>query len=126
MKNNSDKYFYGTGRRKSAIARVRIFPGSGKYLLNNKEATLTPETLAPIKLVGKIFDLDVSIKVSGGGKTGQTEAIRHGIARALILMNPEFRPTIKKAGFLTRDQREVERKKPGLKKARRAPQWSKR
>lgn len=125
-KDSENRYFYGTGRRKSAVARVRIYPGNGKYLVNNKEINLADEAIAPIKLVGKISDLDLSIKVSGGGKNGQIEAIRHGVSRALVGLNPEFRPTLKKAGYLTRDPREVERKKPGLKKARRAPQWSKR
>lgn len=120
------KYYYGTGRRKSAVARVRIMSGKGKYVINDKESTISEDAIAPLKLVGKFADTDVSIKVTGGGKMSQVEAIRHGISRALILQNPEFRPTLKKAGFLTRDQREVERKKPGLKKARRAPQWSKR
>lgn len=120
------KYFYGTGRRKTATARVRIFPGDGKIIVNDKEATLSDSIIDPLKLVGKYGTLDISAKVCGGGKNGQAEAIRHGLSRALIELNSEFRPTLKKAGYLTRDQREVERKKPGLKKARRAPQWSKR
>ena len=119
-------YYYGTGRRKTAVARVRILSGKGKYIINNKESSLPDSVTAPLKLVGKIDSFDISIKVSGGGKSGQFEAIRHGLSRALIELNPEFRPTLKKAGYLTRDQRETERKKPGLKKARRAPQWSKR
>lgn len=120
------KYYYGTGRRKTASARVRIFAGSGKIVVNDKETKLEDFVVEPLKLVGKLSSFDISAKVIGGGKTGQAEAIRHGLSRALIELNPEFRPTLKKAGFLTRDQREVERKKPGLKKARRAPQWSKR
>lgn len=123
---NSEKYFYGTGRRKTATARVRIFAGNGKATVNDKETILPENVLEPLKLVGKLNSFDLSIKVSGGGKNGQLEAIRHGLSRALIVLNSEFRPTLKKVGFLTRDQREVERKKPGLKKARRAPQWSKR
>jgi len=120
------KYYYGTGRRKTATARVRIYAGDGKTTVNGKELTLSDAITEPLTLVGKSGTLDISAKVNGGGTTGQNEAIRHGLSRALIELNPEFRPTLKKAGFLTRDQREVERKKPGLKKARRAPQWSKR
>jgi small subunit ribosomal protein S9 len=125
-KEPKEKYFYGTGRRKTAVARVRLYPGTGKAFVNDKNTQLSDPVIEPLKLVGKFGGIDISVKVSGGGKTGQNEAIRHGISRALIVMNTEFRPTLKKAGFLTRDQREVERKKPGLKKARRAPQWSKR
>ncbi|MEI6144555.1 MAG: 30S ribosomal protein S9 [Candidatus Berkelbacteria bacterium] len=125
MADNS-QYYYGTGRRKTATARVRIFAGSGKAVVNDKEIILSENVVEPLKLVGKFDSCDVSVKVNGGGKNGQEGAIRHGISRALIELNSEFRPTLKKAGFLTRDQREVERKKPGLKKARRAPQWSKR
>ena len=120
------KYFYGTGRRKTAVARVRIFDGSGKVTINNKESKLADSVVEPLKLVGKYGLFDLSVKVVGGGTNGQAEAIRLGISRALLELTPEFRPTLKKAGYLTRDQREVERKKPGLKKARRAPQWSKR
>ncbi|TSC95308.1 MAG: SSU ribosomal protein S9P [Candidatus Berkelbacteria bacterium Athens1014_28] len=120
------KYFYGTGRRKTSVARVRVFPGSGNIMLNSKKVELSKTTLMPLSLVSKLESIDLSIVTSGGGKTGQEIAMRHGISRALVVMNPEYRPTLKKAGFLTRDPREVERKKPGLKKARRAPQWSKR
>ncbi len=123
---NKTKYFYGTGRRKTAVARVRLYPGSGKITLNGKESNLRDNAVSPLKLVGKLGSYDISITVIGGGTTGQSDAIRHGIARALIVSNAEYRPTLKKAGYLTRDPREVERKKPGLKKARRAPQWSKR
>jgi small subunit ribosomal protein S9 len=120
------KYYYGTGRRKTAVAQVRIFAGNGKITINDKDSVLPEIITEPLKLVGKLESFDISVKVNGGGKNGQLEAIRHGLSRALIELNSEFRPTLKKAGFLTRDQREVERKKPGLKKARRAPQWSKR
>lgn len=123
---NSSQYYYGTGRRKTATARVRIFAGNGKATVNDKEIVLPDTVIEPLKLVGKSDSFDISVKVSGGGKNGQLEAIRHGLSRALLELNSEFRPTLKKAGFLTRDPREVERKKPGLKKARRAPQWSKR
>lgn len=120
------KYFYGTGRRKTSVARVRVFSGSGNVMLNSKKVELTKTSLAPILLVGKFESCDLSIITSGGGKISQEIAIRHGLSRALIAMNPEYRSVLKKAGFLTRDPREVERKKPGLKKARKAPQWSKR
>jgi len=123
---NKTKYFYGTGRRKTAVARVRLYPGNGKITVNGKDSKLQDETVSPLKLVGKLGSYDISITVTGGGTTGQNEAMRHGIARALNVSNSEYRPTLKKAGYLTRDSREVERKKPGLKKARRAPQWSKR
>lgn len=123
---NKTKYFYGTGRRKTAIARVRLYSGVGKITINGKESNLQDDAVSPLKLVGKLGSYDISITVTGGGTTGQSDAIRHGIARALIASNAEYRPTLKKAGYLTRDPREVERKKPGLKKARRAPQWSKR
>jgi small subunit ribosomal protein S9 len=123
---NKTKYFYGTGRRKTAIARVRLYSGVGKITINGKESNLQDDAVSPLKLVGKLGSYDISITVTGGGTTGQSDAIRHGIALALIVSNAEYRPTLKKAGYLTRDPREVERKKPGLKKARRAPQWSKR
>lgn len=125
-KIDKSKYFYGTGRRKTAVARVRLYPGDGKFVVNEKEVELDEAVISPLKLVGKLGNFDLSVKVLGGGIMSQKEAIRLGISRALILLNPEFRPTLKKAGYLTRDAREVERKKPGLKKARRAPQWSKR
>ena len=114
--------FYGTGRRKSSIARVRLVEGTGKITINGKDIDeyLGLETL---KVISKY---DVIVKVVGGGFTGQAGAIRHGIARALLEANGEFRPELKSNGFLTRDPRMKERKKYGLKKARRAPQFSKR
>jgi small subunit ribosomal protein S9 len=121
------KYHYGTGRRKTAVAQVRLYPkGSGKVTVN--EALIAePNTvyLEPLKMVGQ-QDADLTIHVNGGGFQGQLEAIRHGVARALVEMDIELRATLKKAGFLTRDPRAKERKKFGLKGARRAPQWSKR
>ena len=126
MTTETKKYFYGTGRRKTSVARVRLIPGTGVLTINDKETKVFDEVVDPLKLVGKFGDFDISVRVVGGGKISQRGAIRHGIARALEVMNSEFRPTLKKAGFLTRDPREVERKKPGLRKARRAPQWSKR
>lgn len=121
------RYYYGTGSRKTAITRVRLYPGKGKIVINDKEIFQPDEVyLAPLILVGQKDKFDLSIKVKGGGLTGQKEAIRHGISRALLEFNKDLRPTLKKAGFLTRDPREKERKKPGLKRARRAPQWQKR
>lgn len=120
------KYWGGTGRRKTAVASVRIYEGGKEVTINGKDDALTERAIAPFELVGKKDSFSVSIKVSGGGKESQLDAIRHGVARALEQFNPEFRSTLKKAGFLTRDPREKERKKPGLKGARRAPQFSKR
>jgi small subunit ribosomal protein S9 len=123
---STKKYWHGTGRRKTAIASVRIFESDKTVILNNKKLELSEKMNAPFELVGKKGSFGLSIKTSGGGKAGQEEAIRHGIARALEHYSSEFRSTLKKAGFLTRDSREKERKKPGLKGARRAPQWAKR
>lgn len=120
------KYWSGTGRRKTSVASVRLHEENHDIIVNKKKAELSAETLAPIELVGKKDSFGISIRVLGGGKVGQIDAIRHGIARALEAYNGEFRSTLKKAGFLTRDSREKERKKPGLKSARRAPQWAKR
>jgi len=126
MNKKELKYYFGTGRRKTAIARVRIFEKSKDNLLNGKEFTFSDDILSPFIVVGKKSNFGVSAITQGGGKKSQIESIRHGIARALVQFNPEFRSSLKKAGLLRRDPREVERKKPGLKKARRAPQWSKR
>jgi len=121
------KYDNAIGRRKRAIAEVRLYPGKGKIVINGvivdpKKATF----LKPLKDIGKLNTFDISAKVTGGGITGQAEAIRHGISRALLKYDSELRHTLKKAGYLTRDPREKERKKPGLKRARKAPQWQKR
>jgi small subunit ribosomal protein S9 len=123
----TQKYHYGTGRRKTAVAQVRLYPkGSGKVTVNETVVALPSSVyLEPLKLVGQ-SDMDISAHVNGGGFQGQIEAIRHGVARALLAMDEEYRTTLKKAGFLTRDPRAKERKKFGLKGARRAPQWSKR
>ena len=125
--------FYGTGRRKSSVARVRILPGTGAVTVNDRSIddyfgleTLKVIVRQPLALIGQEGKVDVIAKVSGGGFTGQAGAIRHGIARALLKMDIEFRPELKKAGFLTRDPRMKERKKYGLKGARKAPQFSKR
>lgn len=125
--------FYGTGRRKSSIARVRLVEGTGIITINGKniDEYLGLETLKvivrqPLNATNTLAKYDVIAKVTGGGFTGQAGAIRHGIARALLEANSEFRPVLKSNGFLTRDPRMKERKKYGLKKARKAPQFSKR
>ena len=125
--------FYGTGRRKSSIARVYLVPGNGKITINKKDMdqyfgleTLKIIVRQPLEATNTLDKYEVLVNVRGGGFTGQAGAIRHGIARALLNVDADFRPTLKKAGFLTRDPRMKERKKYGLKKARRAPQFSKR
>ena len=125
--------FLGTGRRKCSVARVRITAGSGKIEINGKTIdeyfdleTLKTIVRQPLVLTETTNSVDVVVNIYGGGKTGQAGAIRHGITRALIEFRPELRPELKKAGFVTRDARKKERKKYGLKKARRAPQFSKR
>ena len=125
--------FYGTGRRKKSIARVRIVNGNGNITVNNKPLdeffgveTLKVIAKQPLVATNSLDKFDVIAKVTGGGISGQAGAIRHGLARALVEANSEYRPTLKSAGFLTRDARMKERKKYGLKKARRAPQFSKR
>ncbi|MBI2459264.1 MAG: 30S ribosomal protein S9 [Parcubacteria group bacterium] len=121
------------GRRKTATARVRLYQGDGLIMINGTEAGkyFTEEELLaiinqPLKSAGLLKDFNLSINIAGGGKKGQAEAVRHGIARALLLINPELRASFKVKGWITRDARKKERKKPGLKKARRAPQWAKR
>jgi small subunit ribosomal protein S9 len=123
----------GTGRRKEAVVRVRLAPGSGQYVLNGRSLEDYFPTRAhrmivqgPLRLVGKEKDFDVVARLHGGGVSGQAGALRHGIARALIELDESLRPVLKKEGFLTRDAREKERRKYGLKKARKAPQYSKR
>jgi small subunit ribosomal protein S9 len=120
------KYTSSLGRRKTAIAQVRLMQGSGILTLNNKVLALDPRLAEPLEMVGVSDKYDISVIVRGGGKEGQIIAIRHGIARALVKINEDFKTTLKKAGFITRDSREKERKKFGLKSARRAPQFSKR
>ena len=124
---------YGTGRRKSAVARVRLLPGKGEIIINNKPLDdyfgmelLKREVKRPLIITGTEAKFNVVARVNGGGTTGQAGALRHGISRALIQADAELRPTLKKAGFLTRDPRMKERKKYGLKKARKASQFSKR
>ena len=134
MYKSKKPYHYGTGRRKSSVARARLFPnGTGAITINGRDIDdyfgldtlkmVVRQALAATDLVGKV---DIICTVEGGGVSGQAGAIRHGVARALLSVNPEFRATLKAAGFLTRDPRMKERKKYGLKAARRAPQFSKR
>ena len=125
--------YLGTGRRKKSVARVRLLPGSGNITVNKRDIedyfgyeTLKMIVRAPMVLTDTLSKFDVNVNVYGGGYTGQAGAIRHGISRALITADPELRGALKKAGFLTRDPRMKERKKYGLKAARRAPQFSKR
>lgn len=125
MSNN--KYHYGLGRRKTASARVRIFSGKGSVMINEKNIEKVSEFIVqPLKIVGLLGKYDVTAKTSGGGKSSQLEAVRLGISRAILDINPDFKKTLRLEGMLTRDPRAKERKKPGLKKARKAPQWSKR
>ena len=125
--------YYGTGRRKTSVARVYLVPGTGKITINKRDIDeyLGLETLKvivrqPLVATDNVDKFDVIVNVRGGGYTGQAGAIRHGISRALLTVDNDFRPVLKKAGFLTRDPRMKERKKYGLKAARRAPQFSKR
>ena len=127
------EYFYGTGRRKHSVARVRVYNGTGKFIINGREIddyfgldTLKLLVRSPLVLTETDGKFDVVVNVVGGGCSGQAGAIRHGLSRALLQYNAELRQTLKKAGFLTRDPRMKERKKYGLKAARRAPQFSKR
>ena len=126
-------YFYGTGRRKSSVARVRVYNGTGKITINDRDIeeyfgleTLKLIVRQPLALTNTMDKFDIVCRVAGVGVTGQAGAIRHGLARALLQFNEELRPELKNAGFLTRDPRMKERKKYGLKGARRAPQFSKR
>ncbi len=134
MYESKRKYFYGTGRRKSSVARVRVFEnGTGAITINGRDidAYFGLETLKllvrqPLNTTDLMGKVDLEVTVAGGGMSGQAGAIRHGLSRALVAMNPEYRAALKAAGFMTRDPRMKERKKYGLKAARRAPQFSKR
>ena len=126
-------YFYGTGRRKNSVARVRVYSGTGKIIINDRDIddyfgleTLKLIVRQPLVVAGVEGKFDIVVRVSGGGVSGQAGAIRHGLSRALLVYDENLRPELKKAGFLTRDPRMKERKKAGLKAARRAPQFSKR
>jgi small subunit ribosomal protein S9 len=132
---NKGEYYYGMGRRKTAVARVRLYPnGEGNVTVNGKQAqsyfgqreALLATINSPLRLLELNDAYDMNIKVLGGGVSGQAGAIRHALARALVRVNPEWKPMLRRAGFLTRDPRMKERKKPGLKRARKAPQYTKR
>ena len=130
---DSKPYYYGTGRRKHSVARVRMYPGTGKITINGRDIdeyfgleTLKLIVRQPMEITNTLGRFDIVCTVAGGGVSGQAGAIRHGVARALLQNGDEMRPNLKKAGFLTRDPRMKERKKYGLKGARRAPQFSKR
>ena len=133
-KTKLHEYYYACGKRKTSVARIRLFPkGTGEITVNEKPAkdyfTLSTSmgiVKSPLKLVGAANSFDIVIRVTGGGSSSQAEAVRHGIARVLLNYDHTYRTSLKKAGFLTRDARIKERKKPGLKRARRAPQFSKR
>ena len=129
----ADVFLRAVGRRKNAVARVRIQPGDGRYTFNDKDPlaflgrkVLELAALAPLRVTNTQRKFDVSVHVAGGGTSGQAGAIAHGIARALCKYDPDYRPALKKAGLLTRDPRMKERKKYGLKRARKAPQYTKR
>ena len=133
MAEEEVRYYQGTGRRKSATARVRLHPGEGSIIVNDKPAeeyfTRKRDILYltdPLRTTATQDSFDITVKVQGGGISGQAGAVRHGIARALLEADPSLRPTLRKGGFLTRDPRAKERKKPGLKRARKAPQYTKR
>jgi len=134
MYQSKNPYKYGTGRRKSSVARVHLFEnGTGKITINGRDIeeyfgleTLKMVVRQPLNTTSTVGKVDIVATVEGGGVSGQAGALRHGISRALLQVNPEYRPLLKKAGFLTRDPRMKERKKYGLKAARRAPQFSKR
>ncbi len=128
------RYYQGTGRRKTAVARIRLFPGEGEFIINGKttEEYFGPRDLLqrdirrPLELTDTLSSYNILVKVRGGGVSSQAGAVRHGIARALLDADGELRPTLKKAGLLTRDARAKERKKAGLKRARKRPQYTKR
>jgi small subunit ribosomal protein S9 len=133
MAEESIRYYQGTGRRKSAMARVRLYPGDGSIIVNDKPVdeyfSRKRDILhltEPLRATATQDGFNVTVKVQGGGIFGQAGAVRHGIARALLEVDPNLRPTLRKGGFLTRDPRAKERKKPGLKRARKAPQYTKR
>ena len=129
------EYYYGMGRRKTAVARVRLYPnGDGSITVNGKNSRLyfgqrdaiAATMTAPLRLLDIDKEYTMTVRVVGGGTNGQAGAIRHAVARALVRVNPEWKPALRKAGYLTRDPRMKERKKPGLKRARKAPQYTKR
>ena len=131
-KERKGRYYYAHGKRKTSIARVRLYEGKGEIIVNEHPlndyffGTLIGKIKAPLKLVDMLKRFDITVKVVGGGVSSQADAVRHGIAKALIVFDPALRANLKKAGLITRDSRIKERKKFGLHRARRAPQWSKR
>jgi small subunit ribosomal protein S9 len=134
LAENRGSYYYGTGRRKTAVARVRLYPnGDGTMTVNGRDAAayfgqqrLVVQAQAPLRLLELMGSFNAIIKVAGGGVSGQAGAVRHGVARALLRSDEELKPALRRAGFLTRDPRVKERKKYGLKRARKAPQYTKR
>jgi small subunit ribosomal protein S9 len=127
------RYYEAVGRRKRSVARVRLYPGEGEIVINGKQlrdyfgrSQDWRDVTAPLELTSSQERFNLSVLVKGGGITGQAHAIRHGLSRALLVADPELKPLLRRAGFLTRDPREKERKKPGLKRARKAPQYTKR
>jgi small subunit ribosomal protein S9 len=127
------RYYEAVGRRKRAVARIRLFPGDGQVVINERgldeyfgRSQDRIDVMAPLELTDNEGRFNLSVLVKGGGITGQAQAIRHGVARALLVVDPELRLVLRRAGYLTRDPREKERKKPGLKRARKAPQYTKR
>jgi small subunit ribosomal protein S9 len=134
MTTMTGEYYYGVGRRKTATAQVRLYPGgNGTVIVNNKplenyftRARDVVQILEPLRVTATDSAFNVTVLVQGGGITGQAGAVRHGIARALLIANPDYRPALRKGGYLTRDARAKERKKPGLKRARKRPQYTKR
>ncbi len=131
--SNEVRYYEAVGRRKRAVARVRLYPGDGEVVINGKSlkeyfgrSQDRRDVMAPVALTGNEKRFNLSVLVNGGGITGQAQAIRHGVSRALLLADPELKRVLRRAGLLTRDPREKERKKPGLKRARKAPQYTKR
>jgi small subunit ribosomal protein S9 len=127
------RYYEAVGRRKRSVARVRLYPGEGEIVINGKQLREYfgrhqdwRDVTAPLELTSSQGRFNLSVLVKGGGITGQAHAIRHGLSRALLVADPELKPLLRRAGFLTRDPREKERKKPGLKRARKAPQYTKR
>lgn len=133
IKPASGKYIFATGRRKTAVANVRLFGGSGDMVVNNKsfetyfkDKTQQETALRPLAITGLVGEYHFTANINGGGRTSQVEALRHGVAQALATLSEDMQKVLKKNGFLTRDDRKKERKKPGLRGARRAPQWAKR
>lgn len=127
------RYYEAVGRRKRAVARIRLFPGDGQVVINDRGLNEyfgryqdRVDVIAPLELTDNQGRFNLSVLVKGGGITGQAQAIRHGVARALLVVDPDLRAVLRRAGYLTRDPREKERKKPGLKRARKAPQYTKR